>query len=51
VTRKLDPPGIYNRGEDIDRASWAMIEKMVRLVEIIPGKGSGRLEKRCPSLP
>ena len=47
---KLDLHDIYNRGDDIDRALRAVIdeanEKGVRLVEIIPGKGSGQLKKR-----
>ena len=47
---KLDLHEIYNRGDDIDRALRAIIdeavEKKVRLVEIIPGKGSGQLKKR-----
>ena len=47
---KLDLHDIYNRGEDIDRALRAVIdeavEKRARLVEIIPGKGSGQLKKR-----
>ncbi len=47
---KLDLHEIYNRGEDIDRALRNVIEdaieKRVRLVEIIPGKGSGQLKKR-----
>lgn len=46
----LDLHEIYNRGEDIDRALVAIIdeavEKKARLVEIIPGKGSGQLKKR-----
>jgi DNA-nicking Smr family endonuclease len=46
----LDLHEIYNRGEDIDRSLRAVIaeavEKKVRLVEIIPGKGSGQLKKR-----
>ncbi len=46
---KLDLHEIYNRGEDIDRALLAIIdeavEKKARLVEIIPGKGSGQLKK------
>ncbi len=49
VKLKLDLHEIYNRGEDIDRALRAIIdeaiEKGVRLVEIIPGKGSGQLKK------
>jgi len=47
---KLDLHDIYNKGEDIDRALRDIIdeavEKRVRLVEIIPGKGSGQLKKR-----
>jgi DNA-nicking Smr family endonuclease len=46
---KLDLHDIYNRGGDIDRALRAIIDeavdKGVRLVEIIPGKGSGQLKK------
>ena len=43
----LDLHEIYNRGEDIDRALVAIIDEAVaRLVEIIPGKGSGQLKKR-----
>ncbi len=46
----LDLHDVYNRGEEIDRALRAVIdealEKKVRLVEIIPGKGSGQLKKR-----
>ena len=46
---KLDLHEIYNRGDDIDRALRAIIdeaiEKKARLVEIIPGKGSGQLKK------
>ncbi len=47
---QLDLHEIYNRGDDIDRALRGIIEeaieKRVRLVEIIPGKGSGQLKKR-----
>jgi DNA-nicking Smr family endonuclease len=50
VKLKLDLHDIYNRGEDIDRALRGVIDeavaKKVRLVEIIPGKGSGQLKKR-----
>jgi dsDNA-specific endonuclease/ATPase MutS2 len=50
VKLKLDLHEIYNRGDDIDRALRAIIdeaiEKKVKLVEIIPGKGSGQLKKR-----
>jgi DNA-nicking Smr family endonuclease len=50
VKIKLDLHDIYNRGEDLDRALRNVIdeaiEKKARLVEIIPGKGSGQLKKR-----
>jgi len=50
VKLTLDLHDIYNRGDDIDRALRAIIdeaiEKKVRVVEIIPGKGSGQLKKR-----
>jgi dsDNA-specific endonuclease/ATPase MutS2 len=50
VKLKLDLHDIYNKGEDIDRALRAVIdeaiEKKAKLVEIIPGKGSGQLKKR-----
>jgi DNA-nicking Smr family endonuclease len=46
----LDLHDIYNRGGDIDRALRAIIDeaaaKKAKLVEIIPGKGSGALKKR-----
>jgi dsDNA-specific endonuclease/ATPase MutS2 len=50
VKLKLDLHDIYNKGGDIDRALRAIIdeaiEKKCKLVEIIPGKGSGQLKKR-----
>jgi DNA-nicking Smr family endonuclease len=50
VKLTLDLHEIYNRGDDIDRALRGVIneaiEKKIRLVEIIPGKGSGQLKKR-----
>jgi DNA-nicking Smr family endonuclease len=50
VKLKLDLHDIYNRGGDIDRALRDVIdealEKGIRLVEIVPGKGSGQLKKR-----
>jgi DNA-nicking Smr family endonuclease len=50
VKLKLDLHDIYNRGDDIDRALRGIIdeavEKKAKLVEIIPGKGSGQLKKR-----
>ena len=46
----LDLHEIYNRGDDIDRALQGVMEEAVakkaKLVEIIPGKGSGQLKKR-----
>ncbi len=47
---KLDLHDIYNSGAEIDRALRAIIDEAVakhaKLVEIIPGKGSGQLKKR-----
>lgn len=47
---KLDLHTIYNKGEAIDEALQAIIdeavEKKIKQVEIIPGKGSGALKKR-----
>lgn len=47
---KLDLHDIYNRGEEIDRALQGVldeaVEKKAKVVEIIPGKGSGQLKKR-----
>nr|WP_187361107.1 Smr/MutS family protein [Phytoactinopolyspora mesophila] len=41
---------VYNRGGEIDRQLRDIIdeavEKKAKLVEIIPGKGSGQLKKR-----
>lgn len=49
VKLKLDLHDIYKRGDQIDRALQGVIdeaeEKKARLVEIIPGKGSGQLKK------
>jgi DNA-nicking Smr family endonuclease len=46
----LDLHDMYNRGDDIDEALRGIIDEAVakkaRLVEIIPGKGSGQLKKR-----
>ena len=46
----LDLHDIYNRGDQIDRALEQVmqdaIDKKIRLVEIIPGKGSGALKKK-----
>ena len=47
---KLDLHDIYNRSVDIDCALRGIIDEAVakkaKLVEIIPGKGSGQLKKR-----
>ena len=47
---KLDLHDIYNKGGQIERSLQAIIDeavaKKVKLVEIIPGKGSGQLKKR-----
>ena len=47
---KLDLHDIYNKGSFIDEALAQIIEeaidKKIKLVEIIPGKGSGQLKKR-----
>lgn len=46
---KLDLHDIYNRGGEIERALREIIDeaeaKKAKLVEIIPGKGSGALKK------
>ena len=46
----LDLHDIYNRGDQIDRALDQVIQdaidKKIRLVEIIPGKGSGALKTK-----
>lgn len=47
---KLDLHDIYNKGHLIDRALEGIIneavEKRIKEVEIIPGKGSGQLKKK-----
>ena len=47
---KLDLHEIYNRGEviekELNRVMEEAVEKRIKLVEIIPGKGSGQLKKR-----
>ncbi len=47
---KLDLHDIYNKGDRIDaelnRVIREAIEQKIRLVEIIPGKGSGQLKKK-----
>jgi dsDNA-specific endonuclease/ATPase MutS2 len=46
---KLDLHAIYNRGrtieDELNRAIQEAVEKRIRLLEIIPGKGSGQLKK------
>jgi DNA-nicking Smr family endonuclease len=50
VKLKLDLHEIYNKGDEIDRALREIIDEAVakkaKVVEIIPGKGSGQLKKR-----
>jgi DNA-nicking Smr family endonuclease len=50
VKLKLDLHDIYNQGDEIDRALKRIIDEAVakkaKVVEIIPGKGSGQLKKR-----
>jgi DNA-nicking Smr family endonuclease len=47
---KLDLHEIYNRGDKIDvelnRVIQEALNRRIKLVEIIPGKGSGQLKKR-----
>jgi DNA-nicking Smr family endonuclease len=47
---KLDLHDIFNQGKQIDTALREVIDeavaKKIRLVEIIPGKGSGQLKKK-----
>ncbi|MHB8243743.1 MAG: Smr/MutS family protein [Acidimicrobiales bacterium] len=46
---KLDLHDVYNKGRDIDTSLQAVMDEAVRkkarVVEIIPGKGSGALKK------
>ena len=46
---KLDMHGIFNNSQEIDSELNRVIEeavrKKIRLVEIVPGKGSGQLKK------
>ena len=47
---KLDMHDIYNKGgrieEELNRIIREAVEKKIKLVEIIPGKGSGQLKKK-----
>lgn len=49
VKLKLDLHDVYNRGDKIDRALEDVIDEAeatkAKVVEIIPGKGSGQLKK------
>jgi dsDNA-specific endonuclease/ATPase MutS2 len=50
VKLKLDLHDIFNKGNEIDKALRGVIDEAiankVKLVEIIPGKGSGALKKK-----
>lgn len=50
VKLKLDLHEVYNRGDKIDQALRDVMdeaaEKKAKVVELIPGKGSGQLTKR-----
>jgi DNA-nicking Smr family endonuclease len=47
---KLDMHDIYNKGgrieDELNRIIREAVEKRIKLVEIIPGKGSGQLKKK-----
>ena len=47
---KLDLHDIYNRGgkieSELNRVMQEAVDKRIKLLEIIPGKGSGQLKKR-----
>lgn len=47
---KLDLHDVYNRGAridaELDRIMQEAIDKKIKIVEIIPGNGSGQLKKR-----
>lgn len=47
---KLDLHDIYNRGDKIEdelnRIIEEAVEKRIKTIEIIPGKGSGQLKKK-----
>jgi DNA-nicking Smr family endonuclease len=47
---KLDLHDIYNRGgkieAELNRVMQEAVDKRIKLLEIIPGKGSGQLKKR-----
>mgnify|MGYP003635689447 CR=1 FL=1 len=47
---KLDLHDIYNKGhrieDELNRIIHEAVDKRIKLVEIIPGKGSGQLKKK-----
>jgi DNA-nicking Smr family endonuclease len=47
---KLDLHPLYNKGDlielELERIVQEAVDKKIKLVEIIPGKGSGQLKKR-----
>lgn len=47
---KLDLHGIFNKDRELNRSLHEIIEKAlekkIKTIEIIPGKGSGQLKKR-----
>lgn len=47
---KLDLHDIYNKGQriedELNRVIQEAVDKRIKLVEIIPGKGSGQLKKK-----
>jgi dsDNA-specific endonuclease/ATPase MutS2 len=47
---KLDLHDIYNKGDrievELNRVIQEAVDKRIKLVEIIPGKGSGQLKKK-----
>ncbi len=47
---KLDLHDIFNKGrridEELERVMDEAVKKRIRVIEIIPGKGSGQLKKR-----
>lgn len=47
---KLDLHDIYNKGnqieDELNRVVREAVEKRIKMIEIIPGKGSGQLKKK-----
>ena len=47
---KLDLHDIFNKGKEIDKSLFDIIQqavnKKIDIVEIIPGKGTGQLKKK-----